>query len=44
MRDSESLRDALQGRVRFEPTTPGLEVRGSSAELATQGHQEPAAG
>ena len=29
----------LEGRVEFEPTTPGLEVRGSSAQLATRGRE-----
>jgi hypothetical protein len=35
---------ALEGRVDFEPTAPGLEVHESSAQLATQGHEGPPAG
>jgi len=35
MGDSESLRDALQDRAGFEPTTPGAEV-GSSCESRAQ--------
>ena len=35
---------ALEGLVGFEPTTPGLRVRSSMAEPATQGHEGRAAG
>ena len=34
----------LEGRVGFEPTTPGLRVRDPSAELAAQRDQGPRAG
>jgi hypothetical protein len=34
----------VEGRVGFEPTTPGLKVRDPSAESATQPHQGSPAG
>lgn len=40
MRDSESLREAPEARVRCEPTSPGPEVRDPSAGCASQRHQE----
>ena len=39
LRKREAIGREMEGRVGFEPTTPGLKVRDSSAELATQGRE-----